>query len=360
MQVRDMLDFNHLAVEEWDKLFHVAKDIMKNSEKYMDACKGKILATLFLEPSTRTMFSFQSAMLRLGGKVIGLSEPSNSSISKGENLRDTIKTISCYADLIAVRHPVEGAAMAAAMFSDVPVINAGDGGHLHPTQTLTDLTTIAMEKDTLTGLTIGMCGDLKNGRTVHSLLKALAKFPDNRFILISPPNLMVPEYLTKMLRRKGFYCLETSDLDAFMGELDILYMTRIQRERFESVQEYEKSRGTYILNAEKMKLAKDDMLVMHPLPRLDEIAHEVDDDPRAKYFKQAKYGLYIRMALILRMLTGPFDAAGEKDITQTDIICSNPRCITNHERYLPQQFKTVKSEPDILYCMYCEKQYPKE
>lgn len=359
MKIRDMIDFNDLPLAEWDRLFFMAMDIMKNSEKYIDACKGKILATLFLEPSTRTMFSFQSAMLRLGGKVIGFSEPGNSSISKGEDLQDTIKTLSCYTDLLVIRHPLEGAAKAASMFADVPVINAGDGGHLHPTQTLTDLTTIAVEKGRLDNLTIGMCGDLKNGRTVHSLIKAMAKFPDNRFILISPPNLMVPDYLTKMLKRKGITYVETNDLEGNIGKLDIFYMTRIQRERFASVREYEQSKGVYILDPEKMRLAREDMLVLHPLPRVDEITHEVDNDPRAKYFKQAQFGLYIRMALILRMLSGPFDAEEDREFASTKLSCSNPKCITNHEHYLPQRFKGIKTDPSLLYCIYCEKQYPK-
>ena len=359
MPMKDLIDFNDITENEWSELHSIASDIMKNSGKYIDSCKDKILATLFYEPSTRTMFSFQTAMLPLGGKVIGFSEPLNSSIAKGENLQDTIKTVSCYADLIVMRHFREGAAMAAAMCSDVPVINAGDGGHLHPTQTLTDLTTISFEKGRINNLVVGICGDLKNGRTVHSLIKAMSRFENISFVLISPDSLKTPEYLTKMLKRKNIGFIETADLEIYMGELDILYMTRIQAERFADKSEYERNKGIYVLDCEKLKPARSDMIIMHPLPRVDEIAHEVDQDPRAKYFKQAKYGLYIRMALILRMLTGSFSGVAGKDIQWENYThcCSNPNCITNSERYLPQHFSQVKWEQGIYYCGYCERQY---
>ena len=358
MFIRHLVDFNDLSLAEWDILFDTARDIMDNPSKYMKSCEGRIMATLFFEPSTRTMFSFQSAMLRLGGQIIGFSEPKNSSVSKGEVLKDTIKVISGYADIITIRHPLEGAAFAAAQeCKDTALINAGDGGHLHPTQTLTDLTTIRMEKGRTDDLTIGMCGDLINGRTVHSLIKAMSHFKNIKFYFISPANLKVPQRLLSMLARKGYEYTETESLEEAIPHLDILYMTRIQRERFTSEEEYNRSKGIYVLNREKLASAKPDMLVMHPLPRVDEISHDVDDDERAVYFKQARYGMYIRMALIYHMLNSPTENVPLPKLTDTDAHCDNPRCITNHEHYLKPMFARVKSHPDIRYCVYCEKQY---
>lgn len=293
------LDF---SVEELENLFKLAGDIEKNPAKYASACNGKILATCFYEPSTRTRLSFESAMLRLGGQVLGFSDASNSSASKGESVSDTIRIVSCYADICAMRHPKEGAPMVAAEKSGIPVINAGDGGHQHPTQTLTDLLTIRSLKGHLDNLTIGLCGDLKFGRTVHSLINALVRYPNVRFVFISPEELKVPDYITDMLKEKNIPYEEVIRLENVMPTLDILYMTRVQRERFFNEEDYVRLKDFYILNAEKLALASPDMLVLHPLPRVNEISVEVDSDPRAAYFKQAQYGVYVRMALILTLL----------------------------------------------------------
>ncbi|MBO5166019.1 MAG: aspartate carbamoyltransferase [Lachnospiraceae bacterium] len=293
------LDF---SVEELENLFKLADDIEKNPAKYASACNGKILATCFYEPSTRTRLSFESAMLRLGGQVLGFSDASNSSAAKGESVSDTIRTVSCYADICAMRHPKEGAPMVAAEKSGIPVINAGDGGHQHPTQTLTDLLTIRSLKGHLDNLTIGLCGDLKFGRTVHSLINALVRYPNVRFVFISPEELKVPDYITDMLKEKNIPYEEVIRLENVMPTLDILYMTRVQRERFFNEEDYVRLKDFYILNTEKLALASSDMLVLHPLPRVNEISVEVDSDPRAAYFKQAQYGVYVRMALILTLL----------------------------------------------------------
>ena len=293
------LDF---TVEELDKLFDLAEDIDANPSKYAHACEGKKLATCFYEPSTRTRLSFEAAMLNLGGQVLGFSDAASSSASKGESVSDTIRIISCYADICAMRHPKEGAPMVAATRSSIPVINAGDGGHQHPTQTLTDLLTIRALKGRLNNFTIGLCGDLKFGRTVHSLINALIRYSGIRFIFISPPELKVPDYITDLLTEKGIEYEEVIRLEDCMADLDLLYMTRVQRERFFNEEDYVRLKDFYILNNEKMALAKDDMLVLHPLPRVNEISVEVDDDPRAVYFKQAQYGVYVRMALILTLL----------------------------------------------------------
>ena len=293
------LDF---TTEELDKLFDLANDIENNKEKYAHICEGKILATCFYEPSTRTRLSFESAMLRLGGQVLGFSEASSSSAAKGESVSDTIRVISSYADICAMRHPKEGAPMVAAEKSLIPVINAGDGGHQHPTQTLTDLLTIRSMKNTLSNFTIGLCGDLKFGRTVHSLIHALVRYTGIRFIFISPDELKVPDYIIEELDAHNIPYEEVSSLEAVMPQLDFLYMTRVQKERFFNEEDYIRLKGFYILDKEKMKLAKPDMLVLHPLPRVNEISVEVDDDPRAAYFKQAQYGVYVRMALILTLL----------------------------------------------------------
>lgn len=293
------LDF---SVEELDKLFSLASDIEHNPAKYTHACAGKKLATCFYEPSTRTRLSFEAAMLNLGGSVLGFSDANCSSASKGESVSDTIRVISCFADICAMRHPKEGAPMVAASHSRIPVINAGDGGHQHPTQTLTDLMTIKSLKGRLNNFTIGLCGDLKFGRTVHSLINALVRYDNIRFIFISPDELKVPEYITEMLHEKGIPYEEVTKLEDVMPELDILYMTRVQKERFFNEEDYVRLKDFYVLNKEKMEMAKPDMIVLHPLPRVNEISVEVDDDPRAAYFRQVQYGVYVRMALLLTLL----------------------------------------------------------
>ena len=301
--MRNLIDIKDLSVEEIDQLIEKAKDIMENKEKYSEKCRNKILATLFFEPSTRTRLSFESAMLGLGGNVIGFSDAMNSSASKGETVSDTIRVVNGYSDIIAMRHPKEGAPMVASEVSRVPIINAGDGGHNHPTQTLTDLLTISKEKGRLADLTIGLCGDLKFGRTVHSLITAMARYKNIKFILISPEELKVPNYIkTEVLDKNNIKWCETEDIEEHMNELDILYMTRVQKERFFNEADYVRLKDYYILNEEKLKNAKSDLCIMHPLPRVNEIAKEVDNDPRACYFKQAEYGRYIRMALILKLL----------------------------------------------------------
>lgn len=293
------LDF---TTGELDKLFDLANDIEQNPAKYAHACEGKILATCFYEPSTRTRLSFESAMTRLGGRVIGFSDAASSSAAKGESVSDTIRIISCYADICAMRHPKEGAPMVAAEKSGIPVINAGDGGHQHPTQTLTDLLTIRSLKGRLDNFTIGLCGDLKFGRTVHSLIDALVRYENIRFIFISPEELRVPDYITEMLRARKIPYEEVIRLEDVMPGLDMLYMTRVQKERFFNEEDYIRLKDFYVLDTAKMALAKEDMLVLHPLPRVNEISVEVDQDPRAAYFKQAQYGVYVRMALILTLL----------------------------------------------------------
>ena len=294
------LDF---SVEELDKLLNLANDIENNPDKYADACKRKKLATCFYEPSTRTRLSFEAAMLNLGGSVLGFAGADSSSAAKGESVSDTIRVISSYADICAIRHPKEGAALVAASKSDIPVINAGDGGHQHPTQTLTDLLTIRSLKGRLDNLTIGLCGDLKFGRTVHSLIHALVRYENVKFILISPEELRIPEYIREdVLKAKGIEFQEVERLEDAIGSLDALYMTRVQKERFFNEEDYIRLKDFYVLNKEKLSHAKEDMLILHPLPSVNEIAVEVDDDPRAVYFKQAQYGVYVRMALILTLL----------------------------------------------------------
>ncbi len=300
--MRHLMNPMDFSVEELDKLFDLAADIEKNPEKYAHKCAGKKLATCFYEPSTRTRLSFETAMLNLGGSVIGFSDAGSSSASKGESVSDTIRVISCFADICAMRHPKEGAPMVAASHSGIPVINAGDGGHQHPTQTLTDLLTIRSLKGRLNNFTIGLCGDLKFGRTVHSLVDALSRYENVKFVFISPEELRIPGYLREMLWDKAITFKEVIRLEDVMDELDLLYMTRVQRERFFNEEDYVRLKDFYILNKAKMDLAKEDMLVLHPLPRVNEISVEVDDDPRAVYFKQVQYGVYVRMALILTLL----------------------------------------------------------
>lgn len=293
------LDF---STGELDRLFSLAEDIEQHPEKYAHACEGKKLATCFYEPSTRTRLSFEAAMLNLGGKVLGFSDANSSSAAKGESVSDTIRVISCFVDICAMRHPKEGAPMVAASHSSIPVINAGDGGHQHPTQTLTDLLTIRAIKGRLNGFTIGLCGDLKFGRTVHSLINALVRYDNINFVFISPDELTIPEYIIETLRERNIPFREIRKLEEVMPELDILYMTRVQKERFFNEEDYVRLKDYYILNKEKMKLAKEDMIVLHPLPRVNEISVEVDDDPRAVYFRQVQYGVYVRMALLLTLL----------------------------------------------------------
>ena len=303
MQNKHLIDPMDFTTEELDEIFKLAHSIIENPKKYSKVCDGKILATLFYEPSTRTRFSFEAAMMRLGGKILGFSDSNSSSASKGETLADTIKMVSIYTDIIAMRHPKEGSARVASKYSRVPIINAGDGGHQHPTQTLTDLLTIGELKKTLEGHTIGLCGDLRYGRTVHSLIKAMTRYKGTKFILISPKELQIPTYIKEeFIEKNNIQYKEVERLDDVISELDILYMTRIQKERFFNEQEYLRLKDSYILNEEKMKSAKQDMIVMHPLPRVNEIAMEVDDDPRAVYFKEAEYGMYVRMALMCKLL----------------------------------------------------------
>ena len=300
---RSLIRITDLSVKEIDELIESAQDIIADPAKYAEICHGKKLATLFFEPSTRTRLSFEAAMYELGGNVLSVSEGSSSSAAKGESVADTAKTVSCYADIIAMRHPKEVAPLVAAQHATVPVINAGDGGHNHPTQTLTDLLTIRREKGRLDNMTVGVCGDLKFGRTVHSLIEAMSRYPGVRFMLISPEELKLPSYVKKdIIQRKRIEYKQTTDLEGVMPALDVLYMTRVQRERFLSEEEYLRLKDSYILTPEKMRWAKEDMIVMHPLPRVNEISVAVDDDPRACYFRQALNGKFIRMALILKML----------------------------------------------------------
>lgn len=301
--MRHLLSPLDFSVEELDNLMDLAKDIEANPKKYAHACEGKKLATLFYEPSTRTRLSHEAAMINLGGSVLGFSSADSSSASKGESVADTIRVISCFADICAMRHPKEGAAMVASQHATIPVINAGDGGHQHPTQTLTDLLTIRSLKGRLDNMTIGLCGDLKFGRTVHSLINAMVRYPNIHFILISPDELRIPDYLRQEVLVDGnIDFIETNELEKYMPKLDILYMTRVQRERFFNEEDYIRLKDSFILDAAKMRYAKENMYVLHPLPRVNEIATEVDDDPRAVYFKQAQFGVYVRMALIMTLL----------------------------------------------------------
>ncbi|MDR2398805.1 MAG: aspartate carbamoyltransferase [Spirochaetaceae bacterium] len=300
---RHLVEPGDFTVDEMERLFDLAQRIEQDQGYLRESCRGNILATLFFEPSTRTRLSFESAMLRLGGSCLGFSEPNSSSASKGENLADTIRTVSCYADIIVMRNPKEGAALLASRYANVPTINAGDGGHHHPTQTLTDLLTIRELKGSIEQLTIGFCGDLKFGRTVHSLAKALSRYPDITMIFISPQELGAPSYITEgILKKRGVPYQETHSLEQVIAQLNVLYMTRVQRERFFNEEDYIRLKDSYILNREKMRRAREDLIILHPLPRVNEIAPELDQDPRASYFKQAKYGMYVRMALLAAML----------------------------------------------------------
>ena len=354
--MNSVVDILDLSVKDLDSLLYTAEDIMGNPSKYAHACDGKILATLFFEPSTRTRMSFESAMCSLGGKVISMPGAAASSAAKGESVADTIRVVSNYADIIAMRHPKEGAAYVAAKNTSVPFINAGDGGHFHPTQTLADLLTIYCEKGGFDDLTVGLCGDLKFGRTVHSLVNAMSRYSGVRFVFISPEELKVPSYVkNNSVKAKGIPYKQTTSLEEAMPELDILYMTRIQRERFASEEEYERLKDSYILTPEKLHAAKKDLCILHPLPRVNEISVDVDDDPRACYFKQTYYGKIMRMALILEMLNhdlGVESAERNEKLAEGDFICHNPRCITTVEQGLKQRFKVA--EDGEIRCAYCE------
>lgn len=352
-EYQHLIDLSDYPVSWWKKVISLGEEIKDDPEKFAHKCDGKIMATLFYEPSTRTQMSFQTAMLRLGGRIIGFDNPANSSVSKGETIKDTTKIVSSYADVLVIRHPIAGAAKAASLTAECPVINAGDGGHLHPTQTLTDLLTLKIEKKKLSGLTIGMCGDLINGRTVHSLCKALCSFSDNKFIFISTPELRMPAYIKDIIKANGSEYEEVDTLEEAIGRLDVLYMTRIQQERFASREEYLAQKDTYVLDRQKMLSAKKDMIVMHPLPRVDEIAVNIDEDSRAMYFTQAKYGVYVRMALILTILGEAKNSVTLKGKVYTGVRCDNPKCITNHEEYLPKSFRSGGDET-LLECEYCD------
>ena len=358
--MRSLISILQLSVEELDALIATAKDIIAHPEKYWDSCKHKKLATLFYEPSTRTRLSFEAAMLELGGTVLGFSEASSSSAAKGESMADTAKMISCYADITAIRHPKEGAPYVASRAATIPVINAGDGGHNHPTQTLADLLTISREMGRLNNLTIGLCGDLKYGRTVHSLIEAMSRYEGIRFVLISPKELKIPGFIRyNVLEKHGIPYEEVETMEEVIGSLDVLYMTRIQRERFDEPSEYERLKNSYILDTAKMALAKERMCVLHPLPRVNEISVAVDDDPRAAYFRQALNGKYMRMALILKLLEeakqDPKKEAVDTTDLRYDLVCCNPKCISQTEQELPQIFRTTDKAAGIHRCIYCEK-----
>ena len=356
--MRSLNSILDLSVEELDGLIATAKDIIAHPEKYRDSCKYKKLATLFYEPSTRTRLSFEAAMLELGGSVLGFSSANSSSASKGESMADTAKIISCYADIMAIRHPKDGAPFVASRNASVPVINAGDGMHNHPTQTLADLLTISREMGRLENLTIGFCGDLKYGRTVHSLIEAMSRYTGIRVVLISPEELRLPGYIKYgVLEKNQMPYEEVTSLEDAMPGLDVLYMTRVQRERFSDPAVYERLKDSYILDTEKMQLAKEHMCVLHPLPRVNEISVAVDDDPRAAYFRQALNGKYMRMALILMLLKEAEENPAREPLTgdlRYDLTCRNPRCISATEQELPQIFRLTDKAANIHRCIYCE------
>ena len=349
--MRHLIDFGDMTRAEWDALYARASQIMDDPAAFMDVCHGKISCNLFYEPSTRTNFSFQTAMMRLGGKVFGFADPNSSSVSKGESLKDTVKMVSGYGDVIVMRTPWEGSAKAAALYSNVPVINAGDGGHMHPTQTTADLTTITRLHGGVDGLSIGLCGDLKNGRTVHSLIKAMEKFKGVKFFLIAPRELAIPEYMRVFMREHNIPFTEVTGLESVIPQLDVLYMTRIQQERFSDPAEYERNKGIYVLTRRKLDNAKPDMLVMHPLPRVDEITIDVDDDPRAAYFQQARYGMFARMALLSDLANQPRQEILDAVEIGTKPVCTNPRCITQTQTYLPP---LVKKNGGVDCCAFCD------
>lgn len=357
--MRHLIDTTDISVAEVDQILETALDIIANRKKYSEACKGKKLATLFYEPSTRTRLSFTSAMMELGGNVLGFSDAASSSVSKGETVADTVRVIGCFADIIAMRHSKEGAPLVASHYANVPIINAGDGSHAHPTQTLTDLLTIRREKGRLNNLTIGFCGDLKFGRTVHSLIKALSRYTGINVILIAPEELRLPSYIRREVCDKNHVpTREVETMEEVMSELDILYMTRVQKERFLDEEEFERLKDSFILNPERLRTAKKDMIILHPLPRVNEITRAVDNDPRAAYFRQVENGKFVRMALIYTLLKW---AEEERPTTPTprldaslvnnDLRCSNRQCISNSED-VDHLFR--KTEDGDLRCVYCE------
>ena len=363
--MRSLIDILDFSTEELDELISVAEDIIAHPEAYWDKCAHKKLATLFFEPSTRTRLSFEAAMLELGGSVVGFSQASSSSASKGESVADTAKIVSNYADIIAMRHPKEGAPYVASRNATVPVINAGDGGHFHPTQTLADLLTIHREMGRLNNLTIGLCGDLKYGRTVHSLIAAMSRYEGIRFVLIAPEELKLPSYVRyNVLDPKHIPYTETESLEKAMPELDVLYMTRIQQERFDDPEEYARLKDSYVLDPAKMAMGKKEMCVLHPLPRVNEITVDVDDDPRAAYFRQALNGKYMRMALILKLLDeakrNPIREPAPDDLVLDEIVCTNPRCISYTEQGLHHAFRLVDAETGTYRCIYCEAKAKRE
>lgn len=354
--MKHMLEPFDFSLDKTIKLLDLAEDIKNNPKKYSDACKGKILATCFYEPSTRTRLSFESAMLRLGGNVLGFASADSSSVSKGETVADTIRVVSCYADICAMRHNKEGAPFVAKRYTQIPIINAGDGGHQHPTQTLTDLMTIKSTKGRLDNLVIGLCGDLKFGRTVHSLIRSMSRFDNITFVLISPKELKIPQYVLDTIPKdSNAKFITATNLEDIISDLDILYMTRVQRERFTNLDDYLRLKDSYILDKSKMDLAKKDMIVLHPLPRVNEISTEVDNDKRALYFKQARYGVYVRMALILTLLNSvdEEDVLNENEIVLMDKKCSNKNCITTIEEGIKHLAKKDENT-DTLCCAYCE------
>ena len=344
--VRHVIDFQDITLPEWHDLYRTMEDMLLRPEDYRTALSGRVMASLFFEPSTRTNFSFQAAMQRLGGGVFGFNDPASTSASKGETMKDTMIMVSGYADVIVQRHPREGAALAASLYASCPIINAGDGGHWHPTQTLTDLATITHLRGKVDGICVGLCGDLKNGRTVHSLIRALSRFEGVQLMLISPRELAVPSYIHRFMRERGMKYVEATNLEASLGQLDVLYMTRIQRERFLDPLEYERLKGVYVLTAQKMRLAKPDMLVLHPLPRVDEIHPGVDDDSRAAYFRQAEIGMVIRQALLLHLALLP-KITPPRNYPPGPRVCRYAGCITAYEGYLPPL-------TDNSACGFCE------
>ncbi|MBP3564358.1 MAG: aspartate carbamoyltransferase [Alistipes sp.] len=356
--MRHLIDTTDISVAEVDKIINTALDIIANREKYSTVCKGKKLATLFYEPSTRTRLSFTSAMMELGGNVLGFSDAASSSVSKGETVADTVRVIGCFADIIAMRHSKEGAPLVASHYSDVPIINAGDGSHAHPTQTLTDLLTIRREKGRLDNLTIGFCGDLKFGRTVHSLIKALSRYEGINVVLIAPEELRLPSYIRReVCDKNNVPTREVATMEEVLPELDILYMTRVQKERFLDEDEFERLKDSFILNPERMKLAKSDMIVLHPLPRVNEITRDVDNDPRAAYFRQVENGKFVRMALIYTLLQWAKEQPAEGQTPRLDEAqvhndwrCSNRQCISNWE----DVDKLFHQTEDGYRCSYCE------
>lgn len=356
--MRHLLSPLDFSVEETDEILNLASDIYRHPSNYCDSCHGKKLATLFYEPSTRTRLSFEAAMLNLGGSVLGFSDSNSSSVTKGETVADTIRVVSSYADICAMRHPKEGAPNLASQFSRIPIINAGDGGHNHPTQTFADILTIKELRGSIGNFTIGFCGDLKFGRTVHSLIQELVRYSNINFVLISPDELKLPNYVKKevlVANNKPF--TEMTSLEEALPDLDILYMTRVQKERFIDEEDYLKLKDSYILDMAKLNNAKSDLLILHPLPRVNEIATDVDSDSRAKYFEQAKYAVYVRMALILKLISLKDDdfTPALPEMVMSSLICENPRCITSIERGIKHVFKLTDAESKTYRCIYCEK-----